>query len=101
VKFKKQQAQKEERNILIKLNTKKLDEKSFEVKYFFISDWYVKNSFESRFQELHAFNCIFEFLLSLITFKSLNVSRLLNCCFKFAKMLSLYGSSHVELNDII
>jgi hypothetical protein len=58
-------------------------------------------SWKSRFEELQAFKSIFGFLLSSTTLKSLNVTKLEDCCTRFAKAFSSHDTSDVEVNDLI
>jgi hypothetical protein len=61
----------------------------------------VITSLKTIFEELMVFKDLFGFLLSSNTLKSLNDSKLEECCTKFANTFSHDGSSDVEVHDLI
>jgi hypothetical protein len=76
-------------------------ERDFKVKYFLVMVDMVITSLKTIFEELMVFKDLFGFLLSSNTLKSLNDSKLEECCTKFANTFSHDGSSDVEVHDLI
>ncbi|XP_066333432.1 uncharacterized protein [Miscanthus floridulus] len=76
-------------------------EKAFEVEYFNVVVDMARSSLNHRFDKLMEFKDIFGFLMSSTALKSLDDTELEECCTKFAKKISVDGSSDVEVHDLI
>ncbi|XP_020266691.1 zinc finger MYM-type protein 1-like [Asparagus officinalis] len=75
-------------------------EESFRVNYFLIVVDMAINSLKERFEQLKTFESIFGFLCDSDTLKSLDDSKLRNCCNHLESVLSHNDSSDIDLNDM-